>query len=434
MWAMGIRDKQLIYVIKRILKAPIKMPDGSVVYPEKGTPQGGVMSPLLANIVLNELDWWVSSQWENNPVADKYSHALTKAGTACKSHGYRAMKGTNLKEMYIVRYADDFRVFCRNRKAAEKTKMAITKWLEERLKLEISEEKTRIVNTRKKYMEFLGFKFKVKPKRKTMVVESHIGDKQMERTKEKLKEQAKKIARPRKNHTGVQETQLYNSMVMGVQNYFHSATMVAWDCQQINRSVMFTLTNRLSTQKSKGLVKKGRPLTPIEKERYGKSKRLRYVEFTGEPIYPIGQVEFQKPLQKQVKVCSYTVEGRALIHDALRINTTILHELMRQTIPNRSSEYADNRLSLYSAQYGACYVTGRKFKSVSEIHCHHKTPKSKGGTDKYENLVLVDEDVHKLIHAVDDGIIKKLLNKLNMNKEQIARLNVLRGKAGNTAL
>ena len=46
-WSLGIRDKQLLYVIKQILKAPIKMPDGDIQYPEKGTPQGGIISPLL---------------------------------------------------------------------------------------------------------------------------------------------------------------------------------------------------------------------------------------------------------------------------------------------------------------------------------------------------------------------------------------------------
>ena len=60
-WALGIHDKSLIFIIKRILTAPIRMPDNSTVIPDKGTPQGGIISPLLANIVLNELDWWVSS-------------------------------------------------------------------------------------------------------------------------------------------------------------------------------------------------------------------------------------------------------------------------------------------------------------------------------------------------------------------------------------
>ena len=47
---MGIHDKQLDFIIKRILKAPISMPDGRHSLPDKGTPQGGIISPLLANI------------------------------------------------------------------------------------------------------------------------------------------------------------------------------------------------------------------------------------------------------------------------------------------------------------------------------------------------------------------------------------------------
>ena len=46
-WTMGIRDKKLICIIKAMLKAPIIMPDGKIVYPECGTPQGGILSPLL---------------------------------------------------------------------------------------------------------------------------------------------------------------------------------------------------------------------------------------------------------------------------------------------------------------------------------------------------------------------------------------------------
>lgn len=72
MWTMGIRDKQLICIIKEMLKAPIILPDGNKVFPTKGTPQGGILSPLLANIVLNEFDWWISSQWENIPTKTQY--------------------------------------------------------------------------------------------------------------------------------------------------------------------------------------------------------------------------------------------------------------------------------------------------------------------------------------------------------------------------
>ena len=198
-WSLGIRDKQLIFVIKRILAAPIRMPDGSTIIPDRGTPQGGIISPLLANIVLNELDWWVASQWEENPVAVSRGRHRIIGNTEVfdKSHGYRLMKNTALKEMHIIRYADDFRIFCKTKEDAIKTKEAVTKWIEERLKLEVSPEKTRIVNTRKRWSEFLGFKLRVRLKHHKYVVQSAICDKKVEIEKDKLVEQAKNIARPR---------------------------------------------------------------------------------------------------------------------------------------------------------------------------------------------------------------------------------------------
>ena len=159
MWTLGIRDKQLICIIKEMLKAPIAMPT-AIFNTNKGTPQGGILSPLLANIVLNELDWWISSQWENMTMHRKYKLSYAPNGTANKGGIYSALRKSRLKEMYIVRYADDFKIFCRKRSDADKVFIAVKQWLKDRLSLEISEEKSKVVNLKKHYSEFLGFKLK----------------------------------------------------------------------------------------------------------------------------------------------------------------------------------------------------------------------------------------------------------------------------------
>lgn len=426
-WAMGIQDKRLIYILKQILTAPIKMPNGSVVHPTKGTPQGGIISPLLANIVLNELDRWIESQWQSNPVARKYSVKINKNGSEDRGHGYEAMKRTKMKEMYIVRYADDFRVFCRTKNAALNTKIAITQWMSERLRLEVSQEKTRIVNVKRRYSVFLGFKIKAQKKGEKYVVTSHISDKQLERQRQKLVEQAKKVAKPKKGRTELDEIKLYNAMVMGCQNYYRIATNVSKDCSSLLRSVMTIFKNRLHNQR---LKKTGRVLTPDEKKRYGKSNALRFMAGTGEPVYPIGYVQHKHPIAKKRAICSYTPEGRVGLHDNLKINKSLLYQLMRQPLYGRSVEYADNRISLFSAQWGKCAVTGHEFESLQEIHCHHLIPKSKGGSDKYENLVLVTEPVHRLIHATCREVIDKYLKLLGLNEQEIEKINSLRIKIG----
>lgn len=429
-WAMGIRDKALIYVLRQILLAPIRMPDGKMVYPTKGTPQGGIISPLLANIVLNELDHWVESQWQANPITHKYPIRYSTNGSENLGHGYRAMRGTHLKEMFIVRYADDFRIFCRTKADAQKTKIAITQWLAERLKLEVSQEKTRIVNVRHGYSDFLGFKMKVREKGQKHVVQSHISDKSYKHKKAKLIEQAKRIASPREGKTELEETRLYNAMVMGMQNYYCLATDISCDFNQLNYSVMKVLTNRLNTEKGCRLVRKGRPLSELERQRYGRSKRLRFVAGSNEPIYPIGQVRRAKPFCKRRSWCSYTPEGRIGLHDNLRINTHLMLKLMRQPLAGRSIEYADNRISLFCAQWGKCAITGKPFRSTKEIHCHHIKPRCLGGSDKYENLVLVQETVHRLIHASCKETIIQIVKDLKLNEAQIDKINELRRNAG----
>ncbi|HGI3867829.1 TPA: group II intron reverse transcriptase/maturase [Streptococcus agalactiae] len=421
LWNLGIHDKKLLCIIKEMLKADIVMPDKKVITPTKGTPQGGILSPLLSNVVLNELDWWVSSQWLTMPTHYPYKQRTNSQGTEIKSHTYRALRTSNLKEIYIVRYADDFKIFCRNYYDAKRTYQAVTKWLQDRLKLNVSEEKSKITNLKQRYSEFLGFKLKVKPKGKKFVVQSHISDKALKNAKENISKCVADIKRPANEKEQYKAIAKYNATVSGLHNYYQIATNVSLDFAKIAFHIKKQMNNRLDI-KTSGTLNKG-----FIKEKYGKSKQLRFLN--GHPLIPVGYIRTKDAKHKKKVVNKYTVKGRAFIHKNLQIDVDTLVWLMRHPVLDKSIEFADNRISLFAAQYGRCGVTGVKL-TPNDIHCHHKIPLEQGGTDSYSNLILVTEAVHILIHATKEDTIQKYIKELGLTVKQIEKCNKLRKMAG----
>lgn len=425
MWTMGIRDKKLLKIISVMLKAEV----AGIGFPEKGTPQGGIISPLLSNIVLNELDWWVASQWETMPTEHKYAVSPLSNGSHSRGATYLALKKTNLKECFIVRYADDFKIFCRKKKDAEKFFLAAEMWLEERLGLEISQEKSRVVNLKKQYSEFLGFKIRVLPKGKTTkdkdkyVVSSFLSEKSKTKVKRELLQQIQYIQKPRNEKDEYLSVNIFNSMVIGMHNYYRMATNVNLDFQDIaflvNRSLNYRLRERVETQSEL-------PQNGFVYKQYCKSRQIRYIK--GRPLAAVGYVQHKSPMFKKAKINKYTPEGRALIHKNLTVvDTDILHYLMRNPIANRSIEYNDNRLALYCASQGKCAITKRLLE-FGRIHCHHKTAIQDGGTDAYKNLILVDVDVHVLIHAVKGNVVREYVEKVKPDYYMRDKINRLRKK------
>lgn len=408
-WTLGIRDKNLIAIISKMLKAEIK---GEGI-PTKGTPQGGILSPLLANIVLNELDWWISNQWETN-----FTMKSVRNGKILTSRGgrYKALKKTNLKQMFIVRYADDFKIMCKDAKTAQKVFVAVKNWLKDRLDLEISPEKSKVTNLRKNYTEFLGFKLKVRLKKNKWMTQSRISDKSKENITKKLKDKVNWIAKaPNTN-----EANKYNSTLLGIHNYYKIATLVNIDFHDI----AFNVNKYIKQKLKKYISTKGIKSKTYEKF-YGDYNFKTY--YVGKvALFPILGVKFSIPYAFKQEISNYTKKGRELIHEELKyVDTKILRYIMENPIINASTEYNDNRISLYTAQKGVCAVSKEKL-SIGNMEVHHKLPRKQGGNDEYANLMLITRDIHKLIHATKDKTILEYLDKIKPTKEMLDKINKLR--------
>lgn len=433
MWTMGIRDKELLTIIRKMLKAPVVLPNGTIQFPEKGTPQGGILSPLLANINLSEFDWWVSEQWETRHMSEIKTQ-YNANGTEHMGNHHRKMRShTKLKEFYIVRYADDFKLFCHDRKTAEQLYHASIQWLEQRLHLPVSIEKSKITNLRKETSEFLGFNLKLERKGKNRyVMHSHVSDKAINRMRIELKEQIKEIKKSPNSINTIRAIGNYNSKVIGMHGYYRIATHVNRDFKKMHYSVLLTMRNRLSID---GLTKMGK-YTGKDKGilNYVQSKNIRYL--AGRPIIPVSFVQHRNPMYLKVKINKYTPEGRELIHRNQSAVSEIALRWIRShpVVSDRATvEFNDNRISLFIAQSGKCSVTGEEL-NVLDMHCHHKIPYHLSKDDKYSNLIIVKPEVHILIHATKGDTIQRYMTLLNLNDEQIKKLNRLRLLVRNTSL
>jgi group II intron reverse transcriptase/maturase len=416
-WNMGIRDKNLIMIIGKILNSRIE----GIGTPTKGTPQGGIISPLLSNIVLNELDWWISSQWES--FQRKYNYNFCKSEGPYKYPRYYALKKTNLKEIWLVRYADDFKIFCGDYKTAQKIYNATRLWLKERLDLDISPNKSKITNLRKNYTEFLGFKLTLKPKSGKYVCQSRMCDKAKKNTINKLKEQIKKIQKQGNS----KEVSRLNSMILGSHNYYNTATYISSDFSEIDFLVTKTLEIRL-----KQWISNKPKFTETYKRLYGKyNGKIRVIHDVA--IFPIYGCKTRPPRCFSQDVCNYTRQGREKIHKNLRGYRHLVNYLLKTTNEHNTAEFDDNRISLIVGQQGKCYVTGLDLE-IGNMECHRKIPKKIGGTDEYKNLVWVCGEVCKLIHCTKQEIISKYLGLLPLDEKGLKRVNSLRKLVGNSVI
>ena len=159
--------------------------------------------------------------------------------------------------------------------------------------------------------------------------------------------------------------------------------------------------------------------------------KVKPIFIQGVALFPIHFVQTTPPICFTQSICNYTAEGRKKIHDNLQTFSyhTMMY-LMRNPVQGQSTEFNDNRISLYIGCRGRCYISGAKLQ-IFNMEVHHKIPKFMGGNDKYNNLVFVTSNAHKLIHATTPETIVKYLGRYPKNAVDFKRLNNLRLLVGN---
>ncbi len=401
-WNLGIRDKRLLCIISKLLKCEI---EGEGI-PVKGTPQGGILSPLLSSIVLNELDWWVSDQWE------------TYKPERAKSKGFfgYAKKYTNLKDGYIVRYADDFKIMCRTYPEAKRYYHAVVDFLWNRLRLEISPEKSKVTNLKKNSTDFLGFKVKAVPKgtsKHGYVAKTDMSDKAVKKSKANLKKKILEI----QNHTVAGSVKKYNSAVKGIQNYYCIATNIYNNLTEVDYALLRTRANRLK-DKAKLIQFSDTPVKFRRLTKGIKDQKIIY-RIMGVHMLPITGVHHKYPLNFSQDICNYTEKGRQRIHNNQHAVGRAKLKAFQMTLnPKESVEFRDNLISKYIAQYGKCHISGQLLEPDDAVGIRIK-PKERNGSDGYGNLVIVNKSLLPVIEGIIDYCPVILTEK---QKEKVNRL------------
>ena len=238
-----IQDMRVLRLIKKYLKSGV-LENGIVCKTEEGSPQGGPLSPLLANIYLNEFDW--------------------------------EMERRNVK---MVRYADDIVVFARSKRAAERLLESCRRYLEGRLKLHMNTEKskvTSIFSTRK--FKFLGFC--LGKNGKGVFIRAHY--RSLKKAKKTLKLLTKRN-RGRNVRVVMWEVKRF---IRGWLGYFHAAdmkrTMQSWD-EWLRRRFRMYIWKQWKRPKTKvaNLRKLG---IPADKAYQWGNSRLGYWRIAGSPV------------------------------------------------------------------------------------------------------------------------------------------------------
>ena len=375
--------------IKAWLKADIMVgfenESNEVTKALEGTPQGGIISPLLANIALHGLE---------DHVKDWYANSWYSIS------GYPSSKGKRDRKRAIgfSRYADDFVFTAPNHADIVEIEKVVDKWLVEEAGLQLSKAKTRIVNSTSGF-EFLGFQIiSIRTEQKG---EYKVKIRPSKESKTRIIQCIRKIIQENKSASSYALIAFLSSRIIGWANYFRFG-----ECQKDFSKIDYIIFKQIRAwvfrRKSKGLRSRQKL-----KEKYfpnGNTYTFRGNQYqnnwilTGRTLDKEGNIK-QNFLPKMSWVSStqhIKIKGNASPYDGNHLYWA-----------KRTSKYSgfSNKINkLIKIQNGCCGICGVPFTPMDVIEADHIIPRSKGGPDKFSNLQALHKHCHIQKSRIDQNV------------------------------
>lgn len=376
LYGMGIHDRRVLMVIKAMLKAGIM--DEMKTNP-LGTPQGGIISPLLANAYLHTLDQWIVREWEGKETRHQYVQSQKRLEAL--------RKRSNLKPAFLIRYADDWVLITNTRSNAEKWKYRIAKYLSTNLRLTLSEEKTLITNVREKRVRFLGYDYKqVRGKaRKGWIPRLYPNEDRLKTKIAIIRENIRKIRRIPMQEGVIHQINLVNSQIRGLCNYYQNASWVNIVFAKYSDSLKNTAYRAIRKQGGKWI--RANELNNLINTHARYTSNVPGVQWKGYNIgvTSLSYVRWQPKALKNQLETPYTELGRELYRarsgktrklarDDEMLNATLSGWINQgNRHPRYNFEYFLNRAYALNRDHGRCRVCGNEVDAPN-LHIHHRRP------------------------------------------------------------
>ena len=374
--------------LRRVVKAWLKAGwvfEGTREESDCGTPQGGVISPLLANVALHGME-----------------HRMTQLANSLKGD-----KVKNRTSLTFVRYADDFVCLHPEREVIDKAKVILKEWLLE-AGLEISEKKTRIAHTSDGF-DFLGFNIRQYQVGKYKSGKSRNGKPLGFKTlikpsKEKVKKHYEKIAEVISSHLSAPQRALVlrlNSIIRGWANYYSTGVS----------KETFSKLDSLVWQRIERWCKRRHANKSVQ------WVNRKYFRTVGDRNWVFSDGTFILTTHAEVPIVRHTrVRGHKSPYDG---DTSYWAKRLGKhpSLPTRVAK-------LLKTQKGKCNHCGLTFREGDIWEVDHIVPRSLGGKDVYANLQLLHRHCHDTKTA-SDGSLERTHEK-GQTIEEPCEVNVSR--------